>query len=256
MASKPASLSTFSPAAEPAQRHHGRLVRDFLLGRQAEREEGPIRRGRLEVAPDGDADPCPSAPGPGRLRRRPSGWCPDAGGSWLRRQRCVAPGELFMSPTRRSAAGLRSWATASRRGEASIPAPVAPRAAAEARGASPDPQAMSQQPIAGPDAQSLVHGHVLAAVGALEEAAKSTALRPQPSSTVRQSWSSGLGLRGQPPWSSAGPPGETESLPSGRRRKPARRQLPQLGRGHRKHGAIPPPALARRKQHDDDQHLR
>ena len=94
-------------------------------------------------------------------------------------------GSACMSPTRRSASGLRSRATAMRRSDASIPAHRAPRRPASSM-ARPEPQATSSSPSPAPTPSrwcSVTYSRQLA--GSLR-VANSTALRPQPSSTPRQ----------------------------------------------------------------------
>src|ERR1700753_3597862 len=85
-----------------------------------------------------------------------------------------AHGRAFMSPTLMSAPGLRSRATATSRGEASMPAQVAPRRLARPR-ARPEPQGTAgaagyvEQAVAGVDLEPVVDGDVLAAVAGFAE---------------------------------------------------------------------------------------
>jgi len=92
-----------------------------------------------------------------------------------------------------SASGLRSRATATSRAEASIPAHEAPRRPASSI-ASPDPQATSssRSPASTPS-RWCIATYSRQLPGSLS-VAKSTALRPQPSSTITHCGVSVLGL--------------------------------------------------------------
>src|SRR3984957_14448554 len=91
-------------------------------------------------------------------------------------------GSACMSPTLISASGVRSRATATSRGEASMPQQAAPRARASSI-ASPDPQATSssRSPASTPR-RWCMETYSRQLLGSLS-GAKSTALRPQPAST-------------------------------------------------------------------------
>ena len=77
-------------------------------------------------------------------------------------------GMACMSPTRMSASGLRSRAISRSRGDASMPAQIAPRAPASSS-ANPAPQATSRRRSPASHLEVLVQGHVLAGVGGLGE---------------------------------------------------------------------------------------
>ncbi len=95
-----------------------------------------------------------------------------------------AQGRACMSPTRRSAPGDRSRATATSRAEASRPAQVAPRAAASST-ARPEPQATSSSRSPARTPSSWCTATYSRQLPGSLSAAKSAARRPQPSSTPR-----------------------------------------------------------------------
>ena len=89
-----------------------------------------------------------------------------------------------MSPTRTSASGLRSVAIATSRAEASMPAHLAPRAAASSM-ASPAPHATSSTRSAAPMPSCWCRATYSRQLAGSLNVAKSTARRPHPSSTRR-----------------------------------------------------------------------
>ncbi len=91
-------------------------------------------------------------------------------------------GRSSMSPARRSASGLRSRATAIRRGDASIPAHRAPRRPASSTD-SPAPQATSSSRSPAPTPRRWCRATYSRQLVGSQRAANSAACRPQPSST-------------------------------------------------------------------------
>ena len=94
-------------------------------------------------------------------------------------------GRACMSPTRRSASGLRSRATAMRRADASMPAHRAPRRPASST-ARPAPQAMSSSVSLALTPSRWCRATYSRQLAGSLRVEKSTARRPQPSSTPRQ----------------------------------------------------------------------
>ena len=91
-----------------------------------------------------------------------------------------------MSPTRMSASGLRSCATATSRAAASIPAQTAPRSPASSM-ASPEPQATSSSRSPSSTSSRWWTATYSRQLLGSDNVAKSAASRPHPSSTPRQS---------------------------------------------------------------------
>ena len=94
-------------------------------------------------------------------------------------------GSALMSPTRMSLSGLRKRAMATNRGDASMPLHRAPRMRASSM-ASPDPHATSSTRSPAPRPRRECTKTYSRQLLGSATVAKSTALRPQPSSTISQ----------------------------------------------------------------------
>ncbi len=95
----------------------------------------------------------------------------------------LSHGRASMSPTRMSLSGLRSFATATSRGEASMPAHAAPLSLASSM-ASPEPQATSRSRSPSPTSSRWCTATYSRHADGSLSVANSTARRPQPSSTI------------------------------------------------------------------------